>query len=111
MELSDLINRFGFPVIAASGMSYCVYYVWTWVTSEIKPVISQANCTLINLINRIRMLDNDLIRLNQKVETVLELRGKSIERERVKADIDINRTEVIERRQSQRKDTSKEDLI
>jgi hypothetical protein len=38
---------------------------------------------LIALIDRIRMLDNDLIRLNQKVNTVLHLRGKIIESERV----------------------------
>ena len=37
------------------------------------------------------MLDNDLIRLNQKVETVMELRGKTIERERVKAEQEINK--------------------
>jgi hypothetical protein len=36
------------------------------------------------------MLDNDLIRLNQKVETVMELRGKTIEKERIEADKDIN---------------------
>jgi len=36
------------------------------------------------------MLDNDLIRLNQKVNTVLHLRGKTIEHERVEAEKDIN---------------------
>jgi hypothetical protein len=36
------------------------------------------------------MLDNDLIRLNQKVETVMELRGKTIEKERIAADATIN---------------------
>ena len=39
------------------------------------------------------MLDNDLIRLNQKVNTVLHLRGKTIERERVAAEIKINQNE------------------
>jgi len=43
------------------------------------------------LIDRIRMLDNDLIRLNQKVNTVLHLRGKSIEYERVEAEKEINK--------------------
>ena len=38
------------------------------------------------------MLDNDLIRLNQKVETVMELRGKTIEYERIKAEAEINKT-------------------
>ena len=55
-------------------MGYFVYYVWTWVTTEIKPVTSEANNVLIALIDRIRMLDNDLIRLNQKVNVILSLR-------------------------------------
>ena len=37
------------------------------------------------------MLDNDLIRLNQKVNTVLHLRGKTIEFERVEAEAEINK--------------------
>jgi hypothetical protein len=36
------------------------------------------------------MLDNDLIRLNQKVGVTLHLRGASIERERVESDQHIN---------------------
>lgn len=92
MDVAELINKYGFPIVAAGGMGYFIYYVWTWVTTEIKPVIGQANGTLIALIDRIRMLDNDLIRLNQKVETVMELRGKTIERERIEAEKDINTT-------------------
>lgn len=90
MDIAELINKYGFPIVAAAGMGYFIYYVWTWVTTEIKPVIGQANGTLIALIDRIRMLDNDLIRLNQKVETVMELRGKTIEQERIEADKEIN---------------------
>jgi len=90
MDLVEMVNRYGFPVIAAGGMGYFIYYVWTWVTTEIKPVIGAANGTLIALIDRIRMLDNDLIRLNQKVETVMELRGKTIEYERIMAEKKIN---------------------
>ena len=74
MDLVSLINKYGFPIIAAGGMGYFVYYVWTWVTTEIKPVTSEANNVLIALIDRIRMLDNDLIRLNQKVNVILSLR-------------------------------------
>ena len=53
-------------------------------------MIGQANGTLIALIDRIRMLDNDLIRLNQKVEVVLQLRGKTIDKERIIAEQEIN---------------------
>ena len=81
-ELADLINKYGFPIIAAGGMGYLIYYVWGWATVEIKPVLGEANSVLIALIDRIRMLDNDLIRLNQKINIVLQLRGKEIESER-----------------------------
>ena len=72
--IAELINKYGFPIVAAGGMGYMIYYVWTWATKEIKPVLSEANTVLIALIDRIRMLDNDLIRLNQKVNIVLQLR-------------------------------------
>lgn len=75
----------------AVGMMLIIKYVWTWATTEIKPVISDANTVLIALIDRIRMLDQDLIRLNQKVNTVLHLRGKTIEYERVEAEAEINK--------------------
>ena len=90
MDLAEMINKYGFPVVAAGGMGYLVYYVWEWATKEIKPVLSDANTVLIALIDRIRMLDNDLIRLQQKVNVVLHLRGKRIEQERVMAEMKIN---------------------
>lgn len=80
MDIVSLINKYGFPIVAAGGMGYFVYYVWTWVTTEIKPVTSEANNVLIALIDRIRMLDNDLIRLNQKVNVILSLRKQEEEK-------------------------------
>jgi hypothetical protein len=83
MDIVELINKYGFPIVMAVGMGMIIKYVWEWATKEVKPVISDANSVLIALIDRIRMLDNDLIRLNQKVNTVLHLRGKLIESDRV----------------------------
>ena len=71
-ELASAIKDFGFPIVAAMGLGYFVYYVWTWVTTEIKPVVGDASSTLIKLVDRIRMLDNDMIRLNTKLSMVLE---------------------------------------
>jgi hypothetical protein len=90
MDIAELINKYGFPIVAAGGTGYMIYYVWEWATKEIKPVLSEANTTLIALIDRIRMLDNDLIRLNQKVNTVLHLRGKIIESERVLESVKVD---------------------
>ena len=95
-EVVDLVNKYGFPIVMAVGMGYIIKYVWEWATKEVKPVINDANTVLIALIDRIRMLDNDLIRLNQKVNTVLHLRGKTIEQERVEAEYLINQPKQIE---------------
>jgi hypothetical protein len=78
-EISNLIGQYGFPIVAAVGMGYFIYYVWKWVTTQVKPVLGEANGTLIGLIDRIRMLDNDLIRLNQKLSVVLQLREQELQ--------------------------------
>jgi ethanolamine ammonia-lyase large subunit len=91
-NLVEMVNRFGFPVVAAVGLSGMTYYVWSWVTKEIKPVLSEASATLVALIDRIRMLDNDLIRLDQKVHTVVQLRRTVLEAERKSAREQINQT-------------------
>ena len=91
MDVVELVQKYGFPIVAAAGMGYFVYYVWMWATKEVKPVLSEANGVLIALIDRIRMLDNDLIRLNQKLNTILQLRGKIIESERVMEQVKVDR--------------------
>ena len=47
--LVQAINQYGFPIIAAMGVGYMIYYVWTWATTEVKPVLSEANTVLIGL--------------------------------------------------------------
>ena len=74
MNIVDAINKYGFPIVAAGGMGYLIYFVWKWATTEIKPVLKEAETILIALIDRVRMLDNDLIRLNQKINIILMLR-------------------------------------
>ena len=80
--LVQAINDFGFPVIAAGGLGYFVYYTWNWVVKEIKPVLDESTATLIGLIDRIRMLDNDMIRLNNKIQMILQEKEQKEEEER-----------------------------
>ncbi len=56
------------------GLGYFVYYVWVTITKVINPTIKDMHITIIKLIDQIRMLDNDMIRLQQKVNTVLQMR-------------------------------------
>jgi uncharacterized membrane protein len=55
-------------------MAYFIYFIYTFITTEIKVKLGQANTVLIALIDRIRMLDNDIIRLKAKVKTAIELK-------------------------------------
>ena len=72
----QLINDYGFPIILAVGMGYFIYYVWQFISEELEPVIEEMHFALIRLIDQVRMLDQDMIRLQQKVNVVLEYREK-----------------------------------
>jgi len=74
MDVADLINQYGVPTVVAVGMGYFIFYIWKYVTKEILPTLSDAQGTLISLIDRVRMLDNDMIRLDQKINTILNMR-------------------------------------
>ena len=65
------------PIVAAGGMGYFIYFIWKFVTENINSELSTAKKTIIDLIDRIRMLDNDLIRLEQKINTSIELQRGS----------------------------------
>lgn len=72
--IAELVKQYGFPIVAAVGMGYFVWFIYKFVTDKLMPLIGETNLILIALIDRIRMLDNDLIRLNQKVSVVLQIK-------------------------------------
>ena len=72
MDIVKLIDEFGLPVIMSICMGYFIYYIWKFVSYRLKPEIGKMHMALIRLIDQVRMLDQDLIRLQQKVDTVLE---------------------------------------
>ena len=73
-DVIDAIQQFGFPVVMMVGLGYFVYFVWTTITEKIDPAIEKSKFTLIQLIDQIRMLDQDMIRLQKKLDTVLEMK-------------------------------------
>lgn len=73
-EIGNLISKYGFPIVAAGYMLKMVKYVWSYTIDEINPVLGEASKELIALIDRIRLLDNDLLRLTAKLNTVLQMR-------------------------------------
>jgi len=72
--IAELVKQYGFPIVASVGMGYFVWFIYKFVTDRLMPLIGETNVILIALIDRVRMLDNDLIRLNQKVSVVLQIK-------------------------------------
>ena len=70
MDIVTMINDYGFPTVAVFFLAYFIYFLWKFITTEITPKLSSTSATLIKLIDRVRLLDNDLIRLQTKVRTL-----------------------------------------
>ena len=75
-NIVELVNQYGVPIVVAVGMAYFIFYVWKFVTTNILPSLGQASTTLIALIDRVRMLDNDMIRLDLKIHTIIEIQDQ-----------------------------------
>ena len=74
MDIVQIVADFGFPVVMVVGLGYFVYFVWQTITNVIDPAVQEMKPTIIRLTDQLRLLDQDMIRLQQKVNTVLELK-------------------------------------
>ena len=75
-ELVKGISDYGFPIVACVGFGYFLYYIWMFINNNIEPELEKMHMALIRVIDQTRMLDQDLIRLQQKVNVVLEYRAR-----------------------------------
>ena len=66
---TTIVQDYGFPTVAVFFLAYFIWFLWKYITTEITPKLSSTSKTLIALIDRVRMLDNDLIRLRTKERT------------------------------------------
>jgi hypothetical protein len=80
MDVVTILQQYGFPTLAAIAMGYFIFFVYNFITKEVKVKLSEMNVVLIGLIDRIRMLDNDLIRLRSKIDTAITLKEKNEKR-------------------------------
>lgn len=74
MDIVQLVSDFGFPVVMVVGLGYFVYFVWQTITKVIDPAVEEMKNTIIRLTDQLRLLDQDMIRLKEKVNTVLQLK-------------------------------------
>ena len=76
MDIAKLVLEYGFETVALVFLGYFVWYVWNFVAKELNPKLSEMHVALIRVIDQNRMLDQDMIRLQQKVNVVLTYRDK-----------------------------------
>ena len=85
-DIGLLIYEYGFPIVMMVGLGYFVYYVWWFVGEQLEPEIEKQHFALIKVIDQVRMLDQDLIRLQQKVDVVLEYKENQKKKGTIKDD-------------------------
>ena len=76
MDVVDLIQKFGFPTVMVIGLGYFVFFVWQTITKTIDPAVQEMKTTIIRLTDELRKLAQDMIRLKEKVETVVRLKDQ-----------------------------------
>jgi hypothetical protein len=86
MDVGALISEFGFPVVMTVGLGYFIYFIWNFIGEHIDPALEDMHFALIRVIDKTRMLDQDMIRLQQKVNVVLEYKAtqKILEQDKMK---------------------------
>ena len=82
MDITVLIKDFGFPIVMAVGMGYFVYFVYQTIMLKVNPAIGEMKTTIIRLIDQMRLLDQDMIRLQEKVNTALAMQENEKQNER-----------------------------
>jgi len=102
-KIAQIIAEFGFPVAMALGMGYFIYFTWKFITVEVKPALGRMFASSIKLTDQLRMLDQDMIRLQQKINVVLEYR----ERQKLIED-QANLLELEQKEKDERRKKNKE---
>ena len=73
MPLLDILNEYGFATMAAVAMGWFIWFIYTFITQEVTKKLGEASTALISFIDKIRRLDNDIIRLRTKLNTIITL--------------------------------------
>jgi hypothetical protein len=74
--IAEMIGEYGFPIVMMVGLGYFIYFIWNFIGEKIDPALEEMHIALIRVIDKTRMLDQDMIRLQQKVNVVLEYRAR-----------------------------------
>lgn len=76
MELTDIssfVGNIGIPAAGAIGIGFLFYELLKWMMKVIINKLDGIESVLVKLIDRIRMMDNDLIRIDSMIRITNQL--------------------------------------
>jgi len=72
-EFISAIETIGIPAAAAIGLGYLVWTLFKSLIADIHKKLDTQHTMIVSLIDRIRQMDNDMIRIDTLVRTALKL--------------------------------------
>ena len=82
MTVLEILNQYGFATLASIGMGWFIFFIYNYITQEVSIKLKEASKALISLLDKIRRLDNDLIRLKSKLNTILTIREQEKDKDK-----------------------------
>lgn len=91
-EVLNVVETIGIPAAVAVGMGYLVWTLFKNLIADIHKKLDTQHGMIVALIDRIRQMDNDMIRIDTLVRTALKIPP------------DVNRISRSDGQKDQRKD-------
>jgi hypothetical protein len=82
MTVLEILNQYGFATLASIGMGWFIFFIYNYITKEVSVKLKEASIALISLLDKIRRLDNDIIRLKSKLNTILTIREQEKDKDK-----------------------------
>ncbi len=82
MTVLEILNQYGFATLASIGMGWFIFFIYNYITKEVSVKLKEASKALISLLDKIRRLDNELIRLKEKLKNILTIREQEKDKEK-----------------------------
>ena len=91
-EWVSAVETIGIPAVGAMGLGYLVWMLFKSLIADIHKKLDTQHSMIVALIDRIRQMDNDMIRIDSMVRTAMGIQ------------VDVDRIARADGKKDQRKD-------
>ena len=74
MSITQFLSEVGVPIGTAVIMAFFIFLTWKYVLESVKGQVSRLTGIIGGLESRVRMMNNDMIKIDLLVSSALELR-------------------------------------